>query len=322
MPPSNIAKTKRIVPESSSAHHSPKQKKRISGKIDSPHFSKREANIGNEHSTTNKTAALKRESAISDIDAGVSHPKSAKRNVSEEPLMKANSRAQHVTKGVRNTGSYKTSDAAKADTSAVSAAKQTNTVFSPRKTRSRTVLQTQEASGQASIRTASSSSSSRTKRNPPKSIIPQLDGATDVNKKSSSSTSTRNATRRRRHNSDSDFEPSEKKNKRTPEVQKPKNKAKSSLLDRIKRIDRRVLSTDDEGNEVLDNSVRTEATNYWPELYCEKEQKWIAVDLLKAKVDAVQSIMVSINMESFNYLFFPLCYSNYSDFRSVLRPNL
>lgn len=141
-----------------------------------------------------------------------------------------------------------------------------------------------------------------------KLTIPQLDGAHDDIKKTSSSRTTRkNKESKRRgsdENSDSDFEPSssEKKKRPTP-VQnlKIKSKKSSNPLDRVKRIDRRVFSTDEEDNEnaAMNTSISNKkAMNFWPEVYCEKEKKWIAVDLVKAKVNAVQNISVSVSCSS------------------------
>lgn len=226
--------------------------------IGSPHFTNRNGNEtpSKSHSST---TGLKRKIGINNIDSGESNPKSVK-GVPVDILPKKQS--------------------------AIPAADSQN-VFSPKKTRSRT----KALSGSDGPATSSASSQSKPTRNKKESSIPQFDGANDVPKKSSTK-----KTRRRKDDSDSDFEPNEARPTRTTaEIRPPKKNLKSTLLDRVKHIDRRVLSTDDEGNDdsSASNIAITRATHFWPEIYCEKEQKWIAVDLLKAKVDAVETITVS-----------------------------
>lgn len=58
---------------------------------------------------------------------------------------------------------------------------------------------------------------------------------------------------------------------------------------------RRVLSSDDEDMEKSVEAKPT-ATNFWSDVFSEKEDKWVAVDLLKSKVNAVDSISVSISL--------------------------
>lgn len=86
--------------------------------------------------------------------------------------------------------------------------------------------------------------------------------------------------------SDSDFIPTPKK-KPSPAIEKPLPKQVENLK---KRIDRRILSTDDES---IEPAVKKDDMNYWIEVYCEAESKWICIDLFKMKVNCVDEIKVS-----------------------------
>uniref|UniRef100_A0A336KYQ5 CSON000703 protein n=1 Tax=Culicoides sonorensis TaxID=179676 RepID=A0A336KYQ5_CULSO len=70
-----------------------------------------------------------------------------------------------------------------------------------------------------------------------------------------------------------------------PKMKKPIHKRHEQL----KKIDRRVLSTDDEtgGISKVDKKNRV---NLWIEVYAEKEKRWITIDLFKGKVDCVDDI--------------------------------
>uniref|UniRef100_A0A336MU00 CSON007305 protein n=1 Tax=Culicoides sonorensis TaxID=179676 RepID=A0A336MU00_CULSO len=70
-----------------------------------------------------------------------------------------------------------------------------------------------------------------------------------------------------------------------PKMKKPAHKRHEQL----KKIDRRVLSTDDEtgGISKVDKKNRI---NLWVEVYAEKEKRWITIDLFKGKVDCVDDI--------------------------------
>lgn len=118
--------------------------------------------------------------------------------------------------------------------------------------------------------------------------LPQLDGAHDDDKKSKQRTRAKSRPKPDHEtNSDSDFEPSQPKRIYKPKItpSKPVNKA----LDKTKRIDRRVLSTDVEFEEDT-NTVRM---NFWIEAYAETEKKWITIDPVKKKVDCVDYVRVS-----------------------------
>lgn len=178
-------------------------------------------------------------------------------------------------------------------------------VFSPKKTRSRT--------NQLKVE-----DSSKGRKLP--SSIPQLDGGADI--KGRSRAAAKRSKPIRDEDSDSDFEPVRGKKiaKASPVAEKPKSKPTSSLLERIKRVDRRVLSTDDEANEPTElNLEKSRATDFWPEVWLEKEQKWVAVDLLKSKVDAVPNIVV---MNYFLLLYDQVIQALYFGFSySVQRPS-
>lgn len=136
--------------------------------------------------------------------------------------------------------------------------------------------------------TASSSSTSAQSSKPvatsmSKKKSKQIERSTTVEK------STKNTLKRKSTNSassDSDFVPTPKK-KSSPAIEKPLPRQVEKLK---KRIDRRILSTDDES---IEPTVKKNEMNYWIEVYCEAESKWICIDLFKAKVNCVDEIKVS-----------------------------
>lgn len=66
----------------------------------------------------------------------------------------------------------------------------------------------------------------------------------------------------------------------------PVNSSKAS------KIDRRILSSDDDEKEVKMSSSpkKSKGIDIWVEVYSEKEEKWIAIDVFHGKVDCVQEI--------------------------------
>lgn len=60
------------------------------------------------------------------------------------------------------------------------------------------------------------------------------------------------------------------------------------LSDDVK-IDRRVLSTDDEAQPATKPAASR--TDFWPEVWSEKEEKWMCVDLFKGKVDSCETVI-------------------------------
>lgn len=185
--------------------------------------------------------------------------------------------------------------------------------FSPKMTRNRLAEKNKRLENNVAIEsnrlkpTTSSNSQTINAKSKSRTAIPQLDGADDIatKKKSVKQPPARAAKRPKaakkessydedeedEESSSSEFESSPvKRVKRPTPVQNLKKK--TSQKSSGKTIDRRVLSSDDED---LEQSIKAKpnATNFWPEVFSEKEDKWVAVDLLKCKVDAVDSISVS-----------------------------
>ncbi|XP_055918743.1 DNA repair protein complementing XP-C cells homolog [Eupeodes corollae] len=140
----------------------------------------------------------------------------------------------------------------------------------------------------AKIQAVQGKPSPRKTRSKAKLTIPQLDGSDDLPK-----------SRRRKKpiikpsNSDDDFE--------NPPP------SKKTAIDKIKQIDRRVLSPqiscDDEENESESPSKKNNNINMWVEVYCELEAQWICIDLFKGKVNCVDSIRKSMASSNMAYVF-------------------
>lgn len=158
-----------------------------------------------------------------------------------------------------------------------SAAESKVSTFSPRKTRSKSVM-----NGDTTATIASKVKS--------KLKLPQLDGADDIPQKAKKRTKVKAQPKKDDgSNSDSDFAPSPPKRIRTKTTMaKPVNK----LLNKAKQIDRRVFSTDEEFEEDL-NTVHM---NFWVEAYAEKEKKWITIDPVKKKVDCMDYVKVGVTV--------------------------
>lgn len=132
--------------------------------------------------------------------------------------------------------------------------------------------------------------------------MPQFDGVDD-------SAETKNTRSKRslrskpvREDSDSDFAPP------PPKVKAPKSrksikspyfaendKPKSKLLDKVKRVDLRVLSTDEEDADVISNTNKETTIDAWIEVFNEKDKKWIIIDPVKNKIDATDHVRVSVD---------------------------
>lgn len=72
----------------------------------------------------------------------------------------------------------------------------------------------------------------------------------------------------------------------------PKLKAIEKLVNESK-IDRRILSSDSEneaGPKNVSPSKKSKGIDIWVELYSEKDARWIAIDILKGKIDCVEEI--------------------------------
>jgi hypothetical protein len=63
------------------------------------------------------------------------------------------------------------------------------------------------------------------------------------------------------------------------------------------QIDRRVLSTDDEDNTLLENSenlIKKKIKNdFWAEVFLEMEEKWFCVDVIGQRLHCIKEIYVS-----------------------------
>lgn len=173
---------------------------------------------------------------------------------------------------------------------------------SPRKTRSRsrTANINPNVTENSKVETPKGTSRARLRLK-----LPQLDGANDVKKATNKRTKSNAITvKAEESNSDSDFAPSPPKRSR-PKVDLNKSAAKSkaiasrrsrSTTKRNTSIDRRILSSDDEEQDSIEDSAanNTNNMNFWVEAYAEKEKKWIAIDPVKKKVDAIDFIRVCI----------------------------
>lgn len=62
-------------------------------------------------------------------------------------------------------------------------------------------------------------------------------------------------------------------------------------LEAVKRIDRRVLSTDNEEEKTNKNK-----TDFWVEAWSEKEEKWMCIDLFKSKVNSPDTLTRSVTL--------------------------
>lgn len=95
--------------------------------------------------------------------------------------------------------------------------------------------------------------------------------------------------------------PAVKKIEKAKKAEKPKPAAKASPIvvkveyvdKRLKRLDRRILSTDDEGahQQGQKPSPKSGGANVWIEAYAEDEEQWITIDAVGAKVHCLESIV-------------------------------
>lgn len=72
----------------------------------------------------------------------------------------------------------------------------------------------------------------------------------------------------------------------------PKKAATHASINFVKKRDKRVLSTDNE-EETKFVATNTKKSDYWIEVYCEEDEKWITIDAIKGNVDCVEIIRVS-----------------------------
>lgn len=99
---------------------------------------------------------------------------------------------------------------------------------------------------------------------------------------------------------DDDFRPSSSKkisknNKEVPDWIEDIKVEKPSQLNRVKKIDRRILSTDDEHD--IKSLKKIKGCDYWVELYSEKSKRWYCVDLFKGAADCVEELTVCFFMD-------------------------
>lgn len=129
----------------------------------------------------------------------------------------------------------------------------------------------------------------------PANKLPQMDGGHDDLPKKKSSKRAKAVPKSNNSDSDSDFAQSPPKRIR-PKTEKAKPKLK--VIGEIKRTDRRVLSTDvDEEPMQIPNNCNS--LDFWVEVYAEKEKKWLTIDPVKNKVDAIDHVRVKFDKTKF-----------------------
>lgn len=93
----------------------------------------------------------------------------------------------------------------------------------------------------------------------------------------------------KRNKSDTDLKKSIKKN----ETSSKQRKSKIS-----EKIDRRVLSTDEEDNSLLENNdtvtKKKVKNDFWVEVFLEMEEKWFCVDVIGQRLHCIKEIYVSV----------------------------
>lgn len=183
----------------------------------------------------------------------------------------------------------------------------TSQLFSPRKTRSGLQRDANQATTSAQARKKKLSKSDEKPVRAKSRMclkVPQMDGASDkVSSKSAvKSKKPKEAVKKPRKkdtdsDSDSDFAPSPPKrafskansSAHFEQTKKPKPKAFGT----VKRIDLRVLSTDIEDDDKTKTPKRKiTVLDTWVEVYNEKDKKWVVIDPVNNKVDAVDHIRV------------------------------
>lgn len=146
--------------------------------------------------------------------------------------------------------------------------------------------------------------------------VPQMDGADDTNPKADKKLNLRKLTGRTAKtkanaavsaqkpstsakdfddisNSDSDFAPTPPKRIKRPLIQSKSSsnkKATNKALNQSKPRNCGVMSDIDEDSPVPPPN----GINYWVEVFCEEEEKWVAMNIFKLKVDNIDSVRVSI----------------------------
>lgn len=120
----------------------------------------------------------------------------------------------------------------------------------------------------------------------------QLDGADDLPKKSKpnlvklkEAKKTMKKSRKHTSSDDSDFCSSPKKKLKIP----LQNKTIANIKETNKRLDNRLLSTDNEDDS---KPQKKKSMDIWVEVYAETEEKWMCLDLFKLKIHCVDVIRV------------------------------
>ncbi|XP_067631906.1 DNA repair protein complementing XP-C cells homolog isoform X3 [Eurosta solidaginis] len=119
-------------------------------------------------------------------------------------------------------------------------------------------------------------------------VLPQLDGADDsLDKKKRPQLKKLKKNKSKTHDeSDEDFEPSPPKQpKKAPNSVEKKKVAKDKT-----KVDRRVISSDDEGSGGGAVKRNPTAADIWVEAWSDAEEQWICIELFKGKLHSVDAI--------------------------------
>lgn len=146
--------------------------------------------------------------------------------------------------------------------------------------------------------------SRRTRNSKVKKIIakpPQLDGATSESK--SKRTSKKPNLNRLKKNSSNQSDDNDEDNCQPSTSKKSKVESKIPAISKLKRIDRRVLSTDNEDMDSDSNTKKLPSMDFWVEVYCEVDEKWIAINLFKLKFNCIEEIRVIKNKKKLHKTF-------------------
>lgn len=139
-------------------------------------------------------------------------------------------------------------------------------------------------------------SSSASKIISPKEITPQPSTSSSSSATKSLPSSLNRKRKKHLESDDDDFRPISSMKSSKIKSEKP------SQLNRVKKIDRRILSTDDDLDLKLTKKIK--GCDYWVELYSEKSKRWYCVDLFKPEVDCAEDIAVSVEFNvKFNRIF-------------------
>lgn len=90
---------------------------------------------------------------------------------------------------------------------------------------------------------------------------------------------------------------------------------KPKQIDQLKAIDRRVLSTDDDEDEVsgATKDKSNKKNDFWVEVWLERQEKWACVDLFKVEVDCINQIVRSTTVP----IAYVLAWNNDSSIKDV-----